>query len=162
SESHYARLHFGWSELAAIRDGRFKLVESTDPELYDLESDPGEQQNLASRDRDRYLALKRQLTSLTPHCAIHPLHVQPAACGPEPARKLASLGYLTGASPPRAGGEGPPPSPRAKLDLYNKLNAALAAGPSDPAKAEKMLQEILKEDPAVVDARVALANVRLK
>jgi arylsulfatase A-like enzyme/uncharacterized protein HemY len=162
SESYYARLHFGWSELASIQDGRYKLVESSDPELYDLESDPGEQQNFAARDRDRYLALRRQLTSLTAEWASHPLNAQPAVSDPESARKLASLGYLTGASPPRAGGEGSPPSPRAKLDLYNKLNAALAAGPSDPGKAEKMLAEILKEDPAVVDARVALANVRLK
>jgi arylsulfatase A-like enzyme/Tfp pilus assembly protein PilF len=162
SESHYARLHFGWSELAAIRDGRYKLVESSDPELYDLEADPGEKENLVSRDRDRYLALKRQLASLTAEWGAHPLNAQPAVSDPESARKLASLGYLTGGSAPHYRGEGPPPSPRAKLDLYNKLNAALAAGPSDPARAEKMLQEILKEDPTVVDARVALANVRLK
>ena len=40
SETHYPRLHFGWSELTAIQDGRYKLIESPDPELYDLEADP--------------------------------------------------------------------------------------------------------------------------
>lgn len=36
SESYYARYHYGWSELRALRAGRFKLIAAPRPELYDL------------------------------------------------------------------------------------------------------------------------------
>ena len=40
SESLYARNHYGWSELRALRAGRYKYISATRPELYDLERDP--------------------------------------------------------------------------------------------------------------------------
>src|SRR5262249_41193183 len=60
--THYPRFHFGWSELDSLQDGRYKIIESSDPELYDLAEDPGETRNLAASQRERYLALRRQLT----------------------------------------------------------------------------------------------------
>ena len=33
-ETWYPRLHFGWSELTAIRDGRYKFILAPRPELY--------------------------------------------------------------------------------------------------------------------------------
>ncbi len=162
SETYYPRIHFGWSALAALDDGRYKLIESSDPELYDLAADPSEKENLAGRDRERYLAMKRQLASLTAGWAKSPLNAQPAVSDPESVRKLASLGYLTGAPEPVAPGGGPAPSPRSKIGVYKKLAAARSLTISDAAKAEKMLREVLAEDPAVVDARVALASLYLK
>ena len=35
-------LHFGWSDLRVLREGRFKYIQAPRPELYDLASDPGE------------------------------------------------------------------------------------------------------------------------
>ena len=49
SESLYARNHYGWSELRAIRAGRFKYIAATRPELYDLERDPASTKNLVRR-----------------------------------------------------------------------------------------------------------------
>jgi arylsulfatase A-like enzyme len=50
SESLYpARL--GWSPLFALRQGRFKLIDAPRPELYDLEDDPFEQQNIYDQRR---------------------------------------------------------------------------------------------------------------
>ena len=163
SETWYPRFHFGWSELAAMQDGRYKLIESSAPELYDLAADPGEKVNLVTREKERYLALKRQLTSLTDAAGRNALNARPAVSDPEAIRKLASLGYLSGGSADEPAASGTPrASPLAKIGLYNRLNAALAETAGDPGKAEAELKGVLREDPAMVDARVALANVYLK
>ena len=162
AETLYPFYHFGWSPLATIQDGKWKLIESSDPELYDLEADPGETRNLATTDRDRYLDLRRRFSSLTSAWARDQLSARRAE-DPEAARKLASLGYLTGGSDDSPVEGGALVSPRAKVGLYNRLNAARSI--TDRARlpeAERALREILVEDPGIVDARIALAGVLLK
>ena len=48
SESWFARLHFGWADLASAVEGRYHFVRAPRPELFDLSVDPKEQQNLAA------------------------------------------------------------------------------------------------------------------
>ena len=45
-ESMTPRNQFGWSDLRAIFNGRWKLIEAPTPELYDLQNDPRESRNL--------------------------------------------------------------------------------------------------------------------
>ena len=161
SETFYPRFHFGWSQLESLQDGRWKLIESTDPELYDLSSDPREARNVAGSDRERYLAMRRQLATLQERWRGSALNARPAIQDPESVRKLASLGYLTGGSEPAPPAAGTAASPRSKIGLYNLLNRARSLAAQDPAAAEPMLREVLAADPNVVDARVALANVCL-
>ena len=40
SEALYARYHFGWSELTALTDARYRYIQAPTDELYDLERDP--------------------------------------------------------------------------------------------------------------------------
>src|SRR6185503_11742210 len=47
AESLVPLIHYGWSDLRALRDGRWKYIQAPRPELYDLDGDPGELQNLA-------------------------------------------------------------------------------------------------------------------
>ena len=47
SETWYPRYHYGWSELTAVRDGRYKFIAAPRRELYDMQTDPGEHTNLA-------------------------------------------------------------------------------------------------------------------
>ena len=106
--------------------------------------------------------MKRQLVSLSDGWAKSPLNAQPAVQDPESVRKLASLGYLTGGAETAPKPGETTAAPRAKLAVYNKLNEARSLVPTDAKTAEKMLREVLAEDPTVADARVALANVCLK
>src|SRR5262245_18623510 len=48
SESWYPRYHYGWSELRSIQDERFKMIRAPRPELYDLATDPREEQDRAT------------------------------------------------------------------------------------------------------------------
>ena len=61
SESYYARFHYGWSELRAVRTKRWHFIESPRAELYDLEADPGETVNLASRELQTVERLRSSL-----------------------------------------------------------------------------------------------------
>ena len=47
-ESLMGKLHFGWSELAGVRCGPWKYIHGSKPELYDITTDPTEQQDLVN------------------------------------------------------------------------------------------------------------------
>ena len=51
-ESRFAYLHFGWARLHGMRDGKWKLIDAPEPELYDLEVDAAERSNLAATHPD--------------------------------------------------------------------------------------------------------------
>jgi arylsulfatase A-like enzyme/lipopolysaccharide biosynthesis regulator YciM len=48
SEARYGRNRFGWSELVSIRDGRFQYIRAPREELYDLQRDPHQRENLVT------------------------------------------------------------------------------------------------------------------
>ena len=39
---------YGWSELTAVRDGRYKFIAAPRRELYDTQNDPGETRDVSS------------------------------------------------------------------------------------------------------------------
>ena len=51
SEAMYPLHHYGWSDLRALRSGRYKVIDAPRPELYDLERDPQETTNLFTERR---------------------------------------------------------------------------------------------------------------
>src|SRR4026208_823276 len=46
SGAMYPLHHYGWSDLRALRSGRYKVIDAPRPELYDVDRDPGEKTNL--------------------------------------------------------------------------------------------------------------------
>jgi choline-sulfatase len=89
SESMYP-VRFGRRPTRSVRDGRFKLIDASPPELYDLERDPFEQRNL-SEDRPvlARLLMKRVATAGGRLTAAPPLSAPSA----ELKARLAALGY---------------------------------------------------------------------
>ena len=62
----YPLHHYGWSDLHALRSGRYKVIDAPRPELYDVDRDPNETTNLfADRQAlgDRMIAQLRTLES---------------------------------------------------------------------------------------------------
>jgi arylsulfatase A-like enzyme len=47
SETRYGRNRFGWSDLVSIRDERFQYIRAPREEVFDLQRDPQQRQNLA-------------------------------------------------------------------------------------------------------------------
>src|SRR5439155_16438832 len=77
--------------------GREKYIDLPLPEVYELGADPGEKTNLVSRSDERTRALAARLN------AFHPtLPGAASAEDPEVARRLQSLGYVSGGAARKA------------------------------------------------------------
>ena len=120
AESYYARFHYGWSELRAVRADGWKAIDAPRPELYNLKEDPGELRNLYETQRsmaDRMIAeASRVEQELTREAAGSPSGggpATPATPDAETLQRLRSLGYVgTAAVALPTGQRGPDPKDR--------------------------------------------------
>jgi choline-sulfatase len=150
SESTYARDSFGWSALRAVRDGALKYIDAPKPELYNLEKDPGERNNLVranSADADRLHAELLRLMAAPAKAAATPA---------DPGRStevLRSLGYI--APGPHAGASaGSAADPKDKLpELLRYEDALTRMEERRYDSAIAILRSILVTDPHNLLAR---------
>ena len=140
-------LRFGWAPLRSIRLEGIKFIEAPRPELYDLQSDPGETRN-------RYVpwdATAQKLRKM-----LSELRAKLPSGGERPAgavavgtvAELRALGYLD-ASDERSSTDVPEPSllpdPKDKIEQQNLLHAAMiAAEDGRLADARAYLQKLLE------------------
>jgi arylsulfatase A-like enzyme/Tfp pilus assembly protein PilF len=169
SEAMYPLHHYGWSDLRALRSGRYKVIDAPRPELYDLDRDPAEATNLFSERQalgDRMIA---QLRSMENGFAKTTAALPAADVDPEARERLAALGYVgsfvASASDPRTGRA----DPKDKIALFNKLGTATELAkdrePSDEAGFRKviaLLNEVTSQDPEVIDAWFMLGTQYLQ
>jgi choline-sulfatase len=156
SESLYARNHFGWSELKALRSGRFKYINTTRPELYDLQKDPGEQKNIFDEQRPIAERMAVELARVAVEDAG--ASAGPSAVDPETRERLAALGYI-GSFADTARREGAVlPDPKDKIDIFNLMTAAREADDGDTHAMLNRLKKVVAQDANVLDAWVMLGN----
>lgn len=117
SESLYPR-RFGWSPLAALRDGRFKFIDAPRPELYDLERDPFELRNVHAVRPSVAAAMRRRLQSIADLSGAPVEADAPDEATPELRQRLAALGYVSGATKPAAPGGLRYPDPKDCIAEY--------------------------------------------
>lgn len=125
AESLTPNLHYGWSDLRSLRDGRWKFIRAPRPELYDLARDPGELHNLAGAESARARALGAVLDR---HLAddVPARKTTSTAVPPDLIEKLGALGYVSGGG--AAGRESGGADPKDKIEDYKALNALLHEG----------------------------------
>jgi choline-sulfatase len=153
AETLAPRLEFGWSDLRAWRDGRYKLVRAPRPELYDVAADPGETRDLAASDPGRVAPMTAALDA---ELARMGERTSGRAPDPEAAERLRALGYAQG-----PGGAGSGADPKDRVDVA--LAIARAAGPfPDAATAARAYEAIARRDPdnPLVNFRLADALLR--
>jgi len=163
AETHYPKLHFGWSPLTALQDRQFQLIQSSDPELYDLDNDPQQEENLFRVNPSVAERMTGELEDLILQLGQGAMD---AASAPdaETIAKLAALGYVAGGVDTAEGlsTEILPP-PKSMLWLYNLLmaaNNAVAAG--DEEGGEQKLLELLDANDSLVDGWVSLGKLYRK
>jgi arylsulfatase A-like enzyme/tetratricopeptide (TPR) repeat protein len=119
AETFYPRIHFGWSDLASLVEGPLHYIEAPEPELYDLDADPGETRNVVtSAERRSVSGLRQAMKGFDRRLAA------PAEVDPETAARLAALGYV-GSS--MAEHEGPLPDPKSQRHVIAELDQAFTA-----------------------------------
>jgi choline-sulfatase len=150
SETFYARIHYGWSDLASLVEDRFHYIEAPQPELYDLAADPGEKRNVLAAERRTYSALRQAMKEHDRRLAA------PAAADEETAAKLAALGYI-GSS--MAEHEGPLPDPKTQRHILSDLEDGLAANQEGRyADAAVLFERLLAANPNMQDVWAFYAN----
>lgn len=146
AETYFPLISHGWSELKALRIGEWKYIQAPKPELYNLENDPdelenlfGERKKMASKLQKRLEEVEKELSSESKDPSIREL-------SQEEREKLMSLGYLSGVVSPSG--------QKFKADAKDKIStiARLAKARSLYRKkkldeAEKIFIEIKEEEP---------------
>jgi len=157
TESYYARLHYGWSELRAVRTRRWHFIEAPKPELYDLEADPAESVNLASRELAEVERMRETLAAFERDSIARIAATAPVEEDEETLRKLASLGYVGGAAVDDGRSFRELPDPKDRLEVYDrmgKIRSLIKDGRED--EAIPLLTAVVAEAPEVVDAYYSL------
>ncbi len=155
SETFFPRFHFGWQEIHALRADGYKYILAPRPELFDLDADPAELDNLVATRVELASDFRDDLDIRLEEVVA----VGPGRLDGDAAQRLRALGYIGGS--PTDLPEGPLPDPKDKVDLFRRLTRAqglLQSG--DPAAAELLLEEVVEEDSGVVDAQFTLGNAR--
>ncbi len=118
-ESLSGSLIYGWSPLEGVRLGKWKLIRGAKPELYALDTDPGEQANVYPSEADIGRDLEERLGEILASAKEAPSsEAAPVPLDPETLERLASLGYVGGAiSEERKGG----PNPRDMVHLEAEI-----------------------------------------
>lgn len=147
SETWYPKLHFGWSELTSVTEGRWHYIGGPSPELYDLEADPREAASLASDPARPAAAMARYLSEQKVRASTAAI----GATSREAEERLRALGYLgtTRFSEKTAGA-----NPRNKLAFYQPFMTAFTEAHAARARGDL---------PTAVDQyRKAIALLRLE
>lgn len=169
-ESSASALMYGWSPLAALRAGPWKYIHAPTPELYNLESDPGERTNLVVSERGTADRLREELRGMLGE-VVRIEGDGSVALSPEQEARLRSLGYTGGAGGEfrdslekdpaaiMAGSSFGLPDPKervAALDRINRISTAYGSG--DFRSAAGLAQEFLAGEPDNVSVRQFLAD----
>ena len=149
SETFYTFNSFGWSPLHSLETLRYHYIDAPRPELYDVQVDPNEKNNLAPQQTATIAVLKDKLQALLQHNPYKGLPEEDAGMSPDAVEKLRALGYVAYHSPvsPQAILAGLP-DPKDKLEEFNAILTAqdsIRAG--NITAGDETLNTVQQQDP---------------
>ena len=123
AEALYPRYHFGWSELYALTDARYRFIRAPRDELYDVVQDPAERRNIAAERDSTRVAMRQGLDRIMAGAAID----TPTQVTAEDRERLKALGYIGSAAETSAkAGADSLPDPKDKIQVLEQYRDALA------------------------------------
>ncbi len=153
-ESLSASLNRGWAPLTGVIHGGQKYIELPIAELYDIQDDPAEKNNLRDERRRDTDAARRMLASMTANQAKSARSV-----APEEAARLRSLGYITG-SPGAPSNFTPADDPKNLIAIDSKMHQVVEAYEQhELRRALALAQEVVAARPEMAAGRELLAFV---
>ena len=140
AETQYPRAA-GWHALTALVDQRWKLIVSSETELYDLQNDPGESHNLAGDRTSIASSMRARAAELA-----KATNAAESKTSQEIRERLRSLGYV--ASPAAAGDADDAPNPADQIYAWNTFERELSKLTSgDAARALPGLGKLARSSP---------------
>jgi choline-sulfatase len=160
SESLYARYHFGWSELQALTDTRYRYIKAPRPELYDLSTDAREQRNIAADRLQAAQAMRAALDRLASGAKLD----RPSTVTAAEREQFQALGYIgmqADLGDDVAGDTLPDPKDKVGvLEEYRK--AVTLAARRDYEGAIAGLRRILQDNAAMADVWQQVGNLLMR
>src|SRR5262249_29970266 len=132
-------------------------------ELYDLQADADEKEDLSAREPKRLAAMREALAALRTRLAGPAAGATPRPVDPETEERLAALGYVGGVSAASLREDRPRRDPKDTSGLYNALkHAAQASIEGRFDEARDRVRQALAADPDITEAYTLLGNVEMK
>ena len=158
--------HYGANPLFGLASERWKYIQTTRPELYDLQKDPGEQTNLVEAQPDRARILKDRLAQIIELTARQAKGQEDTPLDAEALRHLQSLGYVAGSSVPEEFSSDLDPSKEDPKDLigfheeFHKAGLVLAR--DEPVDLRALGERLIKQRPQFYESYKVLIGIALK
>jgi len=157
-ETLYPRTYMGWSELRAMRTDTWKFILAPHPELYNLDHDPSETQNLISNHPADADQLQKKIWEIA-GAQAKTEKVTTVPVDEQTRQELESLGYVSGGASHeiQLGSDAPDPKDRiAVLKIIQRAEEFLNA--HDNAGGARTMEQALRLDPGNPMANVCLAT----
>lgn len=142
-ESVGAMLDRNWAPLQGLISKKWKYIEAPQPELYDLEKDPQELNNLYEKEPGMTAQLQKKLAGLMASKGIPPVSkVDRPPLDRETYEKLRSLGYLAGG---KIKVDENRPDPKMMIEIDNLFNEAIILSESGRLEEARIIYKTLLE-----------------
>jgi arylsulfatase A-like enzyme/Tfp pilus assembly protein PilF len=157
-ETYFPEYHFGWHALQGLRDGRYKLIQASRSELYDLATDPGERVDISAASGLRAERMRVAMELLAPPRGRAPERSSLDAATRE---RLAALGYTGSVAGVKEGARRP--DPKEKVAVYALITSAKAAAKAGRLpEAIAQMRAVAEQDPDIMDAHIGLGDWLLR
>ncbi len=157
SETDYPHRAFHWSSVRAMRSGKYLVVETTRPELYDQSTDPGALKNLAGSSPAVAGTLIANLEGFRQKTTSD--LATAAKLDPEQAEKLHALGYVGGDSGLGHEGKIGGTDPKDRIEIANLMHDGMAAVEQGRNEAAiPKLEKVIQSEPTSAIAHVQLGT----
>jgi choline-sulfatase len=145
-EALFPKINMGWAELRAIRTNKWKYVQAPRPELYNLEKDPNEGENIIERHPEEANKLKVRLQELSGG-SESPEQVVVGKVDPQLEKQLRSLGYLSGGGAKRLVLTGTGIDPKDRVEILRLVEESIGPHSQQPsAQRLQLLRQAVRED----------------
>ena len=148
------------NSLLGVVTDRYKYIQTTRPELYDLIEDPGEENNLIEQQPQLARIFKDRLKRILETTVRDPGSENKMAMDEHSRRRLESLGYVGGKVTEDFSFNQTMEDPKDLVDFHVKFSAiGLFIINEDYETAEKMCFELLEQRPDFTEAYIFLARI---
>jgi arylsulfatase A-like enzyme/Flp pilus assembly protein TadD len=149
-ETLYPKINMGWSELRGIHTAHWMYIRAPRPELYDLDQDPGELNNVIDAHPKEYREMDAQLKKSSRLGNSDAETVAFKQMDERTMNQLKSLGYTAGFSGTSFNLNGKGDDPKDHLATLKALHLVDISGLSaaDTHRDIQLLQDALQHDPS--------------
>ena len=154
--------YFGASSLMAISTGKWKYIQATRPELYDLTTDPGEEHNLVGEEPHRARILEDKLREVLEQSVRKDPDSQ-LDLDAKSIKRLESLGYVAGKSEGEIAFDKTKDDPKDLIHVFVQFQKAMVLIENEELeKAKKILYALIPQCPEYYETYVRLCDIETR